>query len=95
MLGVALQAFETTLDYLKTRVQFGQVIGTFQALQHRAAKMFTDLELARSRVEEALAARSTATRADVAGAGVAGQGEGDDLVHWSPTRWCRCTAASA
>ena len=52
----ALQAFETTLDYLKTRVQFGQVIGAFQALQHRAAKMFTDLELARSCVEAALTA---------------------------------------
>jgi alkylation response protein AidB-like acyl-CoA dehydrogenase len=56
MLGSATQAFETTLDYLKTRVQFGQVIGTFQALQHRAAKMFTDLELTRSCVEAALAA---------------------------------------
>ncbi len=56
MLGSALQAFETTLDYLKTRVQFGQVIGAFQALQHRAAKMFTELELARSCVEAALAA---------------------------------------
>ena len=56
MLGSALQAFETTLDYLKVRVQFGQVIGTFQALQHRAAKMFTDLELSRSAVEAALAA---------------------------------------
>jgi alkylation response protein AidB-like acyl-CoA dehydrogenase len=56
MLGSALQAFETTLDYLKTRVQFGQVIGSFQALQHRAAKMFTDLELARSCVEAALTA---------------------------------------
>jgi alkylation response protein AidB-like acyl-CoA dehydrogenase len=56
MLGAALQAFETTLDYLKVRVQFGQVIGSFQALQHRAAKMFTDLELARSCVEAALAA---------------------------------------
>lgn len=56
MLGAAVQAFETTLDYLKTRVQFGQVIGSFQALQHRAAKMFTDLELARSAVEAALAA---------------------------------------
>jgi alkylation response protein AidB-like acyl-CoA dehydrogenase len=56
MLGAALQAFETTLDYLKTRVQFGQVIGAFQALQHRAARMFTDLELARSCVEAALAA---------------------------------------
>ncbi|HEY2482431.1 MAG TPA: acyl-CoA dehydrogenase family protein [Caulobacteraceae bacterium] len=56
MLGSALQAFETTLDYLKTRVQFGQVIGSFQALQHRAAKMFTDLELSRSCVEAALSA---------------------------------------
>ena len=56
MLGSATQAFETTLDYLKTRVQFGQVIGSFQALQHRAAKMFTDLELSRSTVEAALAA---------------------------------------
>lgn len=54
MLGQAVQSFETTLDYLKTRVQFGQPIGTFQALQHRAAKMFTDLELARSCVEAAL-----------------------------------------
>ncbi len=56
MLGAALQAFEITLDYLKTRVQFGRVIGTFQALQHRAARMFTDLELTRSCVEAALAA---------------------------------------
>jgi alkylation response protein AidB-like acyl-CoA dehydrogenase len=56
MLGAATQAFETTLEYLKTRVQFGQVIGSFQALQHRAAKMFTDLELSRSTVEAALAA---------------------------------------
>jgi alkylation response protein AidB-like acyl-CoA dehydrogenase len=56
MLGAATQAFETTLEYLKTRVQFGQVIGSFQALQHRAAKMFTDLELSRSTVEAALSA---------------------------------------
>lgn len=56
MLGAANQAFDVTLDYLKTRVQFGQVIGSFQALQHRAAKMFTELELARSAVEAALTA---------------------------------------
>ncbi len=54
MLGAAVQAFETTLEYLKTRVQFGQLIGSFQALQHRAAKMFTELELTRSCVEAAL-----------------------------------------
>jgi alkylation response protein AidB-like acyl-CoA dehydrogenase len=56
MLGSATGAFEATLDYLKTRSQFGQLIGSFQALQHRAARMFTELELARSVVEAALAA---------------------------------------
>ncbi len=54
MIGTATQAFEITLDYLKTRTQFGQGIGTFQALQHRAAKLYTDLELARSCVQAAL-----------------------------------------
>jgi alkylation response protein AidB-like acyl-CoA dehydrogenase len=54
MMGTASQAFEITLDYLKTRTQFGQLIGTFQALQHRAAKMFTALEMTRSCVEAAL-----------------------------------------
>ncbi len=54
MLGSASAAFDITLDYLKTRTQFGQVIGTFQALQHRAAKWFTDLETTRSCVEAAL-----------------------------------------
>ncbi|MDX1734811.1 MAG: acyl-CoA dehydrogenase family protein, partial [Halioglobus sp.] len=39
MLGCALEAFERTLDYLRTRQQFGAYIGTFQALQHRAAQM--------------------------------------------------------
>ena len=56
MLGMSAQAFDTTLEYLKTRVQFGQTIGSFQALQHRAAKMFSELELARSCVEAALSA---------------------------------------
>jgi alkylation response protein AidB-like acyl-CoA dehydrogenase len=56
MLGSAVQAFETTLEYLKVRTQFGKLIGTFQALQHRAGKMFVDLELGRSCVEAALKA---------------------------------------
>lgn len=56
MLGTANAAFDITLDYLKTRTQFGQVIGTFQGLQHRAAKLFTDLETTRSCVEAALEA---------------------------------------
>jgi alkylation response protein AidB-like acyl-CoA dehydrogenase len=56
MLGIASQAFEMTVDYLRIRIQFGKPIGTFQALQHRAAKMLIDIELARSAVEAALEA---------------------------------------
>ena len=56
MLGVAAQSFDMTLDYLKNRVQFGQVIGSFQALGHRAAELFTEMEMARSCVEAALQA---------------------------------------
>ena len=54
MLGSALEAFERTLEYLKERKQFGSVIGSFQALQHRAAIMFTELELTKSAVVGAL-----------------------------------------
>ena len=58
-LGLAQQAFEITIDYLKVRVQFGQVIGTFQALQHRAARMYTDIQLARPCLDAALHALDT------------------------------------
>lgn len=50
MLGNMEATFAMTLDYLKTRKQFGVVIGTFQALKHRAAKVFVEIELARSAV---------------------------------------------
>lgn len=56
MLGAATQAFETTTDYLRTRTQFGKLIGSFQALQHRAADILGELMLARSAVEAALQA---------------------------------------
>ena len=55
-IGLAQQAFDTTVDYMKTRVQFGQLIGSFQALQHRAAYLFTAMQLARPTVDEALQA---------------------------------------
>jgi len=50
MLGSMTAALEMTLEYLKTRKQFGVLIGTFQALKHRAAKMYIETELARSAV---------------------------------------------
>ena len=56
MLGSAKEAFDRTLQYLKERKQFGVLIGTFQALQHRAAQMFCEIELMRSAVMQALSA---------------------------------------
>jgi len=50
MLGGAAQAFADTLVYLKEREQFGVPIGSFQALQHRAARVFMKVEMARSAV---------------------------------------------
>lgn len=55
LLGMAEQLFDTTLEYLKTRVQFDTPIGTFQVLQHRAAQMYIDLALSRSALMAALA----------------------------------------
>jgi alkylation response protein AidB-like acyl-CoA dehydrogenase len=46
--GLMGTMFELTLGYLKERHQFGTAIGSFQALQHRMAEMFMELELARS-----------------------------------------------
>lgn len=56
MLGVAGESFGRTVDYLKQREQFGEKIGSFQALQHRAAHLFCELELARSATLKALSA---------------------------------------
>jgi alkylation response protein AidB-like acyl-CoA dehydrogenase len=50
MLGGMSEAFDRTLGYLKERKQFGVPIGSFQALKHRAARMYIELELARSAV---------------------------------------------
>ncbi|PJG50343.1 pimeloyl-CoA dehydrogenase small subunit [Bradyrhizobium forestalis] len=46
--GVMDESLKTTVEYLKTRKQFGVTIGSFQSLQHRAADMFVALEQARS-----------------------------------------------
>lgn len=56
LLGVASEAFKRTLTYLQERKQFGVVIGSFQALQHRAALLWSELELLKSCVLKALMA---------------------------------------
>jgi alkylation response protein AidB-like acyl-CoA dehydrogenase len=56
LLGVAERSLEMTLDYLKTRVQFGKPIGAFQALQHRAVDLYIQKEIAAAVLEEGLAA---------------------------------------
>jgi len=60
MLGGLSEAFDRTLAYLKVREQFGVPIGSFQALKHRAARMFVERELARSAVMAAAAAMDEA-----------------------------------
>jgi alkylation response protein AidB-like acyl-CoA dehydrogenase len=48
LVGVAAGASDMTFDYLKQRKQFGKLIGEFQALQHRAAHLFGEIEIARA-----------------------------------------------
>ena len=70
-LGAMQALFDATLDYLKTRQQFGAPIGKFQALQHRMADMAIHLEQARSM---ALLAALTLARADDEGVAPGGAG---------------------
>ena len=56
LLGLADEVFDRTVAYLKERRQFDRAIGEFQALQHRAAELFCDLELTRAIVRQAVAA---------------------------------------
>lgn len=64
MLGTSQAAFEMTLEYMNQRKQFGQLIGSFQALQHRMASMFTELELTQSAVSAALSVADDPKQAD-------------------------------
>lgn len=53
LLGVGTGAMDMTMTYLKQRKQFGQLIGEFQALQHRAAHLYAEMEIARASVMKA------------------------------------------
>lgn len=59
MLGSTLEAFERTMTYLKERQQFGLTIGSFQALQHRAAQMYSEIEICKTLVLQSLQAIDT------------------------------------
>ena len=59
MLGGIEEIFERTVEYLKERKQFGVLIGTFQALQHRAAHMYTQIQMCKSALMSALDALDT------------------------------------
>jgi hypothetical protein len=56
MAGLSEEVFNRTVAYLKERKQFGKVIGEFQALQHRAAQLYIDIEITRAAVLKALQA---------------------------------------
>jgi len=79
MLGMAEHSFGVTLDYLKQRVQFGQILATFQALQHRMADLFTQIELLRSVVESALSALDS--RTDVPAMAALAKATANDVLH--------------
>jgi alkylation response protein AidB-like acyl-CoA dehydrogenase len=54
MVGLSEEVFSRTVSYLKERKQFGKAIGEFQALQHRAAQLYIDIEITRAAVLKAL-----------------------------------------
>jgi alkylation response protein AidB-like acyl-CoA dehydrogenase len=56
MVGLSEEVFGRTVTYLKERKQFGKLIGEFQALQHRAAQLYVDIEITRAAVMKALQA---------------------------------------
>jgi alkylation response protein AidB-like acyl-CoA dehydrogenase len=77
-LGVICEAFDRTVSYLKERVQFDVKIGSFQALQHRVARLYTEIELLRSCVAAALDAIDAGS-ADIALLASLAKGRAADL----------------
>jgi alkylation response protein AidB-like acyl-CoA dehydrogenase len=69
MVGLSEEVFYRTVTYLKERKQFGKLIGEFQALQHRAAQLYIDIEITRAAVLKAL--QTLDANFDQAGAAVA------------------------
>jgi alkylation response protein AidB-like acyl-CoA dehydrogenase len=80
MLGTLAEAFDRTVSYLKTRKQFGVPIGSFQALKHRAANMFVEVELSRSIVLDALRALDE-SRPDASALASVAKARVSDAIH--------------
>jgi alkylation response protein AidB-like acyl-CoA dehydrogenase len=89
--GAAARCLELTIEYTKTRVQFGRPIGSFQALKHRMADLYVAVQSARAVVDEAIAdpgpttaalARLAATEALCTVAGEAIQLHGGIAITW-------------
>lgn len=80
-LGGADAALELTIEYLRTRVQFGKPIGSFQALKHRCASHKVALEAARATTLDAVHRWA--------------RGQGDAAAHASLAKACACDAAAA
>jgi alkylation response protein AidB-like acyl-CoA dehydrogenase len=70
LLGIMNRALEMTLDYLRTRVQFGRAIGSFQSLQHRAVDLYVQEQLAAVALDDALGAIDDRAQATIASASV-------------------------
>jgi alkylation response protein AidB-like acyl-CoA dehydrogenase len=71
MVGVSEAVFGRTVNYLKERRQFGKAIGEFQALQHRAATLYIEIEITRAAVLKALQTLDTNFEKAAAAVGVA------------------------
>ena len=77
--GAAARCLEMTVDYAKEREQFGRPIGSFQALKHRLADLYTLVQSARS--------------AAYAAAWASVDGSGDELMHWAAVAKTYCSEA--
>ena len=95
MVGLSEEVFGRTVTYLKERKQFGKLIGEFQALQHRAAQLYIDIEITRAAVLKALQTLDARFRATPAPRSRSPRRAPARPRRWRCRRACRCMAAWA